>query len=315
MAENQHRPVFTYQTRLSVTPEQDQMAPSLRPFGHIERALFRDLERGKDSHQLKSEYLRRLAITARQFNALRIQLQGKIAALAAVIPLRNENQKRKIRKAKKAIAKLVKSKPGSERLHEKRRRLAHQEWRLEQLEAGQKAGRARLCFGSKKLFRAQFYLQANGYPSHAAWYADWTEARSRQFFVLGSKPSSARRQRPFAPGVEVLEVNPAYTSTIGAVNYAHRYGIGVHQGAAIAIARRSLALSERPDKRVAHIPTRGGDHVSLLLPERNRSKHVWSLWSKVSRQMRAVLAAHLRLLPRTARSTPPAWSCQPPCAS
>ena len=34
----------------------------------------------------------------------------------------------------------------------------------------------------------------------------------------------------FRAGVEMMEVNPvAYTSTIGAVNYAHRYGIGVHQ--------------------------------------------------------------------------------------
>jgi IS605 OrfB family transposase len=119
----------------------------------------------------------------------------------------------------------------------------------------------------------------------------------------------------FRAGVEVIEVNPAYTSTIGAVNYAHRYEISVHQGAAIAIARRSLALSERPAKRVAQVPTHGGDHVTLLLPERNRSKHVWSLWSKVSRQTRAALAAHPRLLRRSGRSTPPAWSYQPPCAT
>lgn len=39
----------------------------------------------------------------------------------------------------------------------------------------------------------------------------------------------------FRAGVHVIEVNPAYTSTIGAVNYAAQLGISVHQGAAIAI--------------------------------------------------------------------------------
>src|ERR1700756_5778122 len=40
----------------------------------------------------------------------------------------------------------------------------------------------------------------------------------------------------FRAGVEVIPVNSAYTSTIGAVNYAARLGISIHQGAAIAIA-------------------------------------------------------------------------------
>jgi IS605 OrfB family transposase len=36
----------------------------------------------------------------------------------------------------------------------------------------------------------------------------------------------------FRAGVEVIEVNPAYTSVMGAVNHAQRHGISVHQGAA-----------------------------------------------------------------------------------
>ena len=55
----------------------------------------------------------------------------------------------------------------------------------------------------------------------------------------------------FRAGVEVIPVDSAYTSTIGAVNYAARLGISIHQGAAIAIAGRSLGLSERPAVRVA----------------------------------------------------------------
>ena len=93
------------------------------------------------------------------------------------------------------------------------------------------------------------------------------------------------RAAAFRAGVEVLEVNPSYTSTIGAVNHAARFGISIHQGAAIAIARRSLGLSERPAVRVARVPTRRGGHVTLPLPAWTRGRHVWSFWSKVSRQI------------------------------
>jgi len=41
-------------------------------------------------------------------------------------------------------------------------------------------------------------------------------------------------------GVEVIEVNPAFTSVIGAINYAQKKGISVHMAAALAIARRGL---------------------------------------------------------------------------
>ena len=119
----------------------------------------------------------------------------------------------------------------------------------------------------------------------------------------------------FHARVQVIEVNPAYTSTIGAVNYATHYGISIHLGAAIAIARRGLHLSERPTVRVAQVPIRGDGQVTLSLPPRNRGKHVWSFWSKVSRQMRATLAASVRMLPKTLGSTPSALSIQPLCAT
>ena len=119
----------------------------------------------------------------------------------------------------------------------------------------------------------------------------------------------------FRAGVAVIEVNPAYTSTIGAVNYAARYGISIHQGAAIALARRGLGLSERPARRVAQLPTADGDHVTLHLPVRNRCQHVWSLWSAVSRQIRAALRAHVQSLAGTRTSEPAALCFQPPCAS
>ncbi|MDV7402141.1 hypothetical protein RZS08_62540, partial [Arthrospira platensis SPKY1] len=51
-----------------------------------------------------------------------------------------------------------------------------------------------LCFGSRKLFRAQFELQANGLASHADWLAAWREARSNTFYLVGSKDETGGNQ-------------------------------------------------------------------------------------------------------------------------
>jgi len=72
------------------------------------------------------------------------------------------------------------------------------------------------------------------------------------------KVASSIKAAAFRHGVEVIEVNPAYTSVIGAVHFAQQKGISVHPGAAYAIARRGLGWSERPTVPEAIVPTRKG---------------------------------------------------------
>ena len=90
------------------------------------------------------------------------------------------------------------------------------------------------------------------------------------------------RAAAFRAGAGVIEANPAFTSVIGAVNYAQRFGISVHQAAALVIARRALGFNERPAMRDGAVaPTRNGGHVTFALPKRNRAKHVWSFLPKL----------------------------------
>jgi IS605 OrfB family transposase len=122
---------------------------------------------------------------------------------------------------------------------------------------------------------------------------------SKQARLLSSfsynKTASAIKAAAFRNGVEIIEVNPAYTSVIGAVNFAQAKGISVHQGAAYAIARRGLGLSERPTvQNEAIVPTCNGGHVTFALPARNRAKHVWSFWSRVRTNLKAAHVAHFR---------------------
>jgi len=70
-------------------------------------------------------------------------------------------------------------------------------------------------------------------------------------------------------GVEVIKVNPAYTSIIGRYKYQKQFGLTVHQAAAMVIARRGYRYSEK-------LP----EAVRAILPKKVKesNKHQWSQW-------------------------------------
>ena len=45
--------------------------------------------------------------------------------------------------------------------------------------------RLHICFGSRKLFNAQYHLEENGYSSHEEWLEDWRKKRSGRFYCVG----------------------------------------------------------------------------------------------------------------------------------
>jgi IS605 OrfB family transposase len=86
------------------------------------------------------------------------------------------------------------------------------------------------------------------------------------------------RGRCAREGVELVEVNPAFTSVIGAAKFAAGYGLSVHRAAALAIARRALNFGEV--LRTRHTGS------ALALPARNRTRHVWSDWRRWAKARR-----------------------------
>ncbi len=102
--------------------------------------------------------------------------------------------------------------------------------------------------------------------------------------------------KAFREGVSVFSVNPAFTSVIGKVKFAWRYGLTVHHGAALVIARRHYSFSEAPSKCPAKVVHKQF-HVTFALPVRMRGEHVWKNWKKVDRKLKAVLAALFRTSP------------------
>lgn len=87
-------------------------------------------------------------------------------------------------------------------------------------------------------------------------------------------------------GVELILVNPAYTSIIGKNKFSEGYGLSTHMAAATAIARRGLGFGEA---------LRTKAKVRSSLPEnRNRDRHVWHDWRALSKNTKRRKKSSLR---------------------
>ena len=189
------RPIFTYQARPVLDAQQAAVLDTYADlYGRAERSLFADLQAGGTINDLKRVFLPRFGITARQFNAIRVSLEGKIDSIKARRPELISDLESRIKKAAKVIAKLILKPSAAAKLHQKKRRLHILQAKLASMQTDHKAGLVRLCFGSKRLFNAQFDLVANDYASHADWKADWQASRANQIFVLGSQDETAGNQ-------------------------------------------------------------------------------------------------------------------------
>ena len=188
--------VATYQTRISDYGDLDRLdgdaalSAYAELYGQVQRKLFAEVAAGRSAVLLKSEYIKEHGIPARMFNAVRVSLEGKVSAVRATQRLRQDSFRRRIDRAERQVAE-AEGQGRWQQVHQKRRRRANLKSRLAGLEADVAAGRVRLCFGSKRLWGKQHHLEQNGYHSHEEWLQDWQDARSNEFFVLGSRDETA----------------------------------------------------------------------------------------------------------------------------
>jgi hypothetical protein len=199
------------ETRRSLYNALDDMGDR---YGHIKRSLFKDSIRfGRKPITFKNEYLIKYGITARQFNAIRYDLDGNISSAVEILKLRIVKLENKIKSVRKWIT-VKESNIGDIRkdeklseyektssvkslrsaIHNKKRKLNHSEGKRVKLTDDLDKGRIRICFGSKKLYHKQFNLAENCYQSHDNWLSDWKSARSSSSFCLGSKDETAGNQ-------------------------------------------------------------------------------------------------------------------------
>ena len=72
--------------------------------------------------------------------------------------------------------------------------------------------------------------------------------------------------------IQVISVNPAYSSLIGMVKYMSLYGMNSATSASLVLARRCFRFSERLPRLCN----------ALFAPE-DVNKHVWSYWARIAK--------------------------------
>ena len=186
----------TYQTRITGYEGRDGadgdvgLSAYAALYGKVQRKLFADVVAGRSAVSQKSDYIREYGIPARMFNGVRVSLDGKVSAVQESQRLQQDSLQRRIARAQRQVSDAA-ERGRWDQVHQKKRRLANLRSQLVGLEADITEGLVRLCFGSKRLWRKQHDLEANGYSSHEEWLKDWQDARSDEFFVLGSRDETA----------------------------------------------------------------------------------------------------------------------------
>lgn len=99
-------------------------------------------------------------------------------------------------------------------------------------------------------------------------------ARMLSGFIYG-KFTEQLEQKCELAGIELIKVNPAYSSTIGLVKFMRQYGLSSDTAAAMALARRAMRLSERVPNHNAYPTVKAG-------------KHVWSAWYSLHNQLKSL---------------------------
>ena len=107
-------------------------------------------------------------------------------------------------------------------------------------------------------------------------YEGSTRSRKISMFAYNTISDYAQR-KSYKHGVKLKSVNPAYTSQIGKMKYMKPFGISVHQAASYAIGRRAIGFRD-PVPR----------YLSRLLPDAYKTKHSWSQWNYLTRQLKDI---------------------------
>jgi IS605 OrfB family transposase len=187
--------------------------------GKLERELFSWLFFRKIEGNIKTNFSAKHNITSRQYNALLYNINAKVKSNQEKRSYDIECLKEKIEGVEVKIAekreeksklhkKLLSLKPKTEQFHKVQKKYAalkryiHTKGqklirlynKLAKLEKDESDNKIRICFGSKKRFNAQYHLKKNGYVDHSEWKKDWTQARSSNVYILGSKDETYGNQ-------------------------------------------------------------------------------------------------------------------------
>ncbi len=180
----------------------DEMA---QLYSQIEREMHLRLNKGEKIGQIEKSLQVKYQVDSTTVRNVYHNLKGKHQSIRELQKTQAQDLKNTITSIKKSISqyekrikKRIKKQQSVKKerfiIHQKKRRLAIKQAKLVKLNQRIKSNRITLCFGTKKLFKAQYNLEANGYTNHGEWLEDWKTARNSNFLMVGAKTYNCGNQ-------------------------------------------------------------------------------------------------------------------------
>jgi len=135
-------------------------------------------------------YADSIATEAKQtYDQLTTAKQNNITALKERIKAKEKNSKNILKSLEKQFKKEFNNVKDKDKFRNKLLGLKQKVLKLNRLKKDLKkldsSERLHICFGSKKLFKAQYHLEKNSYDNHEQWLGDWRKKRSGRFYCVG----------------------------------------------------------------------------------------------------------------------------------
>ncbi len=267
----------TYQTLLpeNIYSFLDKMSEL---YSAIERDMHVELMRGESIAVIEKSLQNKYQVDNTTTRNVYHNLKGKHQGIKELRKSQVKDLKSTIKSISSGIKKRVSKKQITKKdrfiIHQKKRRLAIKQYKLKGLQDKEIS----LCFGTKKLFKAQYHLEENGYNSHDEWLADWRTARQFNFMMVGAKTYGGGNQlcRLNSDGELKITVPPCllkqFGSHVGCDGVKFRYG---QEFVDIALTptrhKRGKSYRNGTEKAVTHRFVKRNDkwylHTAVELPD------------------------------------------------
>lgn len=201
----------TIEDRMGLTNQITEYFDEFIPFDErIRRIVWHKITKAgvRNKKKLIRFVMNTFGVSKRRANSIVIEMKGTFNALKELTKEQIWEMKIKVSKIKEKIKadkdklkqfdKILAKRPLTKtehkefkdvkfRIYQKQNKLNRLNQKIKQMQRRVRTGRLKICFGTRKLFKAQYYLKENGFKSHQDWLKAFRANRDKNVFYVGSK--------------------------------------------------------------------------------------------------------------------------------
>ena len=213
------KPTVTIEDRIEVTDEFKEYYDEFIPFvERIKRWVWKRItvDGIRQNGILVKMVMAEFGVSKRTANSAVREIKGRFASLKELTREQIKTKKRRAGKLKKRIErnkkklkrfdKILSKRPipkaehaeflnTKSRIYYDQNRLNKLLQKISQMEEAVRTGKLKLCFGSRKDFKAQYYLKENSFKNHNQWLRAFRAGRDKNAFYVGSKEETGANQQ------------------------------------------------------------------------------------------------------------------------